>query len=155
MEQEMESKQEATALTFDEILEDKEYQAEFDRRVQKAIATSKTNMAKEIFGKEDADIKKETNSIRGENKSLREVNAILGKGITDKDEIEFIQFKVSKMEGDFAKNLDKYLEDNPKFNPTPKAIKKVSSSPSLEGKKMTGENETNRIMNDVIRSVRK
>jgi hypothetical protein len=29
-------------LTFDEILEDKEYQAEFDRRVQKAIATAKT-----------------------------------------------------------------------------------------------------------------
>lgn len=31
------------------------------------------------------------------------------------DDAEFIQFKVSKMEGDFEDNLEKFFEDNPKY----------------------------------------
>jgi len=39
---EQENSVEFTPLTFDEILEDRDYQAEFDRRVQKAINTAKS-----------------------------------------------------------------------------------------------------------------
>lgn len=60
------------------------------------------------------------NAIEKENASLKQINTILGKGITDKDEAEFIQFKVSKMEGDFNTNLDSYLKEHPRKEETPK-----------------------------------
>ena len=46
--------------------------------------------------------------------NLQKENLILRSGITDSDEIEFIVYKVSKMEGDFEDNLKQYLTDNPK-----------------------------------------
>ena len=47
--------------------------------------------------------------------NLQKENLILKSGITDEDEIEFISFKVSKMEGDFEENLKEYLANNPKY----------------------------------------
>ena len=41
--------------------------------------------------------------------------AILRAGITDDDEIEFISYKVGKMEGDFDTNLNEFLTNNTKF----------------------------------------
>lgn len=46
--------------------------------------------------------------------SARE-RAILKAGITDEDEIEFISYKVGKMEGDFDTNLNDFLTNNTKF----------------------------------------
>ena len=46
--------------------------------------------------------------------SARE-RAILRAGITDDDEIEFISYKVGKMEGDFDTNLNEFLTNNTKF----------------------------------------
>ena len=40
--------QDGTPLTFDEILSDKTYQAEFDRRVGQAIETAKKNWQKAV-----------------------------------------------------------------------------------------------------------
>lgn len=48
--------------------------------------------------------------------NLKRENEVLKSGITDPDEIEFIVYKVSKMEGEFEDNLKQYLADNPKFN---------------------------------------
>ena len=48
--------------------------------------------------------------------TLKKENLVLKSGITDEDEIEFIVYKVSKMEGDFSDNLKEYLTNNPKFN---------------------------------------
>ena len=45
---------------------------------------------------------------------LEKENAVLKAGITDEDEIEFICFKVGKMDGDFKENLTQYLAENPK-----------------------------------------
>lgn len=45
---------------------------------------------------------------------LEKENAVLKAGITDEDEIEFICFKVGKMDGDFKENLSEYLANNPK-----------------------------------------
>lgn len=41
------TEQKAEVLTFDEILKDKGYQAEFDRRIQKALDTSKSKWEQE------------------------------------------------------------------------------------------------------------
>ena len=46
--------------------------------------------------------------------SARE-RAILRAGITDDDEIDFISYKVGKMEGDFDTNLNEFLTNNTKF----------------------------------------
>ena len=47
--------------------------------------------------------------------NLQKENLVLKAGIMDADEIEFICYKVGKMEGDFEENLKDYLADNPKF----------------------------------------
>lgn len=47
--------------------------------------------------------------------NLEKENAVLKAGITDQDEIEFICYKVGKMDGDFKENLTQYLADNPKY----------------------------------------
>ena len=45
---------------------------------------------------------------------LEKENAVLKAAITDQDEIEFICFKIGKMDGDFKENLTQYLAENPK-----------------------------------------
>ena len=47
--------------------------------------------------------------------NLQKENLVLKSGITDNDEVEFIVYKVSKMDGEFEDNLKQYLADNPKF----------------------------------------
>ena len=47
--------------------------------------------------------------------NLEKENAVLKAGIIDQDEIEFICYKVGKMDGDFKENLTQYLADNPKY----------------------------------------
>ncbi|MBP5694460.1 MAG: hypothetical protein J6X03_03280 [Bacilli bacterium] len=46
--------------------------------------------------------------------NLKKENLVLKSGVTNTDEIEFIIYKVSKMDGDFEDNLKQYLADNPK-----------------------------------------
>ena len=47
--------------------------------------------------------------------NLQKENLVLKSGITDTDQIEFIVYKVGKMEGDFEDNLKEYLAENPKY----------------------------------------
>lgn len=47
--------------------------------------------------------------------NLQKENEILKAGVTDEDDVEFILYKVGKMEGDFSDNLKSYLTDNPKY----------------------------------------
>lgn len=47
--------------------------------------------------------------------NLRMENEVLKAGVTDKDEIEFLVYKIGKMEGDFSDNLKEYLADNPRY----------------------------------------
>lgn len=46
--------------------------------------------------------------------ALYQENLILKKGVKPED-VDYIQFKVAKMDGDFEENLDSYLADNSKF----------------------------------------
>lgn len=71
----MEQENFAEPLTFDEILEDREYQAEFDRRVQKAINTAKSKWANEQLGTQDVASSKEYQSLQDELTSLKQALA--------------------------------------------------------------------------------
>jgi len=67
-----ENTEEYAPLTFDEILEDKEYQAEFDRRVQKAINTAKSKWEAHYEGNNSVELNEELNSLRNEIGSLKQ-----------------------------------------------------------------------------------
>lgn len=47
--------------------------------------------------------------------TLKMENEVLKAGINDPDEVEFIVYKVGKMDGDFSENLKEYLTSNPKY----------------------------------------
>lgn len=53
--------------------------------------------------------------LQAEKDSLEQLTKIYDAGVTGKDNVEFIQFKVSKMEGDFDENLKSYLDEHPKY----------------------------------------
>lgn len=46
---------------------------------------------------------------------LQKENAVLKAGVKDADDIDYVLFKVSKIEGEFEENLAKFLKDNPKY----------------------------------------
>lgn len=89
------------------------------------------------------------------NTELENENKVFKAGV-EKDSVDYVAFKVSKMEGDFDENLTKFLKDNPKFlgEHETKIMKKVGSSMNLNGKTQPNGNQTNQIMNDLIRSAR-
>lgn len=71
-------------------------------------------------------------NTKNENLTLKQERAIFKKGIVDDDTVEFIQFKVSKLEGDFNENLDKFLADNPKY-----LTKEQTKKPDTTGQRQT------------------
>lgn len=48
------------------------------------------------------------------NESLAQENQVL-KANVNIDDVDYVLFKVSKMEGDFEENLAEFLKDNPKY----------------------------------------
>lgn len=46
---------------------------------------------------------------------LEKENAVLKTGVKNADDIDYILYKVGKMEGEFNENLAKFLKDNPKY----------------------------------------
>ena len=50
-----------------------------------------------------------------ENEDLKKENMLFKKGVTNSDDVEFLVFKISKMNGDFEDNVDKFLKENPKY----------------------------------------
>ena len=46
---------------------------------------------------------------------LQKENAVLKAGVKDADDIDYVLYKVGKMEGEFDENLAKFLKDNPKY----------------------------------------
>lgn len=63
-------------LTFDEILEDKEYQREFDRRVQKAINTAKAKWTNGRVANEDVASSEAYKSLQDELTNLKQTMAM-------------------------------------------------------------------------------
>ncbi len=78
--------------------------------------------AEQKQAEKDAEYQKTLNELN----TLKQTNAILSAGV-NKDDADYVLFKVGKMEGDFDENLTKFLKDNPKYK---------ESEP--EGQKATG-----------------
>lgn len=58
----------------------------------------------------DAEYQKALNELN----NLKQTNAVLEAGV-NKEDVDYVIFKVSKMEGEFEENLAKFLKDNPKY----------------------------------------
>lgn len=69
--------------------------------------------------------------------NLKQTNAVLEAGV-NKEDVDYVVFKVSKMEGDFEENLNEFLKENSKFlkqenkveepKATGTAVRKINSS---------------------------
>lgn len=90
--------------------------------------------AEQKQAEKEAEYKKTLNELN----TLKQTNAVLEAGV-NKDDVDYVLFKVNKMEGDFEENLTKFLKDNPKYlkqetQTEPKAtgtsVKSISSSES-------------------------
>lgn len=113
----------------DEVVEKKFTQDEVNNIVKERLAKaqkgipSKEELAKYNEWKESQktqeekydELVKEGNEKDTTISTLKMENEVLKAGITDADEVEFIVYKVGKMEGDFSQNLKDYLADNPKY----------------------------------------
>lgn len=61
-----------------------------------------------------AEKEKEYQETSTKNTTLEKENKVLRKGVNI-DDVDYVIFKVSKMEGEFEDNLSAFLTDNPKF----------------------------------------
>lgn len=66
--------------------------------------------AEQKQAEKEAEYQKTLNELN----TLKQTNAILEAGV-NKDDADYVLFKVSKMEGEFDENLAKFLQDNPKY----------------------------------------
>lgn len=76
-----------------------------------------------------AEALKELETLRQEKLNTQRENALLKKGINN-DDIDYVMFKVGKMEGEFDENLVEFLKENPKF--TAKEEKSVASTTGVK-----------------------
>lgn len=67
--------------------------------------------AEQKQAEKEAEYQQKVNEIS----QLQKENAVLRAGVKDVDDVDYILFKVSKMEGEFEENLAKFLQDNPKY----------------------------------------
>ena len=63
-----------------------------------------------------------------ERDSLKQENQVLKSGVNI-DDVDYVLFKVSKMEGDFEENLESFLKENPKY---------LQKEETIEAPKTTG-----------------
>lgn len=66
--------------------------------------------AEQKQAEKEAEYQKTLNEL----KTLKQTNAVLEAGV-NKDDADYVLFKVSRMEGEFDENLAKFLKDNPKY----------------------------------------
>ncbi len=80
--------------------------------------------------------------LQAEKDSLEQLTKIYDAGVTGKDNVEFIQFKVSKMEGNFDENLKSYLDEHPNYlqkevekepKSTGESVKRISKDSDVDG----------------------
>ena len=77
-----------------------------------------------------AEKEKELETLRQEKLNTQRENALLKKGINEND-IDYVMFKVGKMEGEFDENLVEFLKENPKFT-TKEETKTVASTTGIK-----------------------
>lgn len=66
--------------------------------------------AEQKQAEKEAEYQKTLNELN----TLKQTNAVLEAGV-NKEDADYVLFKVGKMEGEFDENLAKFLKDNPKY----------------------------------------
>lgn len=61
---------------------------------------------------------RELSEAKAAAEALRHENAVIKAGV-NADDVDYVLFKVGKMEGDFGDNLKQFLENNPKYTTEP------------------------------------
>ena len=103
-------------------------QAELDRIISERIARERKNLpdeadlkafkewkkAQQTEAEKAAEREKEYQALQSKSIELERENAVIKAGVKA-DDVEFVIFKVSRMEGDFKENLDSFLAENKKF----------------------------------------
>jgi len=81
---------------------------------------------------------RELETLRQEKLNTQRENALLKKGVSN-EELDYVMFKVGKMDGEFEDNLELFLKDNPKY-----LTKEETKVASTTGVKTSGvENKEN------------
>lgn len=136
----------AKALDYKKKFEDLQASIEGDDGVNAKLKNITT---------ERDDYKSKYETLNEEYSVLNATNKVANAGIKP-EFAEYVATKVLKMTSDtidFDTALKSYKAKNPQFNVETTVVKK-NSSVSLDGKEQTNQNETNQIMNDLIRSAR-
>ena len=118
--EEVETKQEENVKTFTQE-EVNELLGKEKSRLKKGMPSKEEMEAfnkwkesqKTIEEKQQENLSK-ISTLETEKQTLENENLILRKGVKEED-VDYVLFKVSKMDGDFEENLDSYLADNSKF----------------------------------------
>lgn len=98
-----------TMLKKEKQKAEKKYEGIDVAKYKEWVESQKT--AEEKQAEKDAEYAKKDTTIS----QLQKENAILKAGVKNADDIDYVLFKVSKMEGEFDENLAKFLKDNPKY----------------------------------------
>lgn len=98
-----------TMLKKEKQKAEKKYEGIDVAKYKEWVESQKT--AEEKQAEKEAEYAKKDTTIS----QLQKENAILKAGVKNADDIDYVLFKVGKMEGEFDENLAKFLKDNPKY----------------------------------------
>lgn len=107
---------------------------EAQRMVDKALAKNlppKAEMqefrdwkeSKKTDAEKQTERERELETARNELSSVKQENLALKKGVNS-DDLDYVVFKVSKLDGEFEDNLEEFLKENPKFTSVSEATTK-------------------------------
>ena len=89
--------------------------------------------AEQKQAEKDAEYQKTLNELN----ILKQTNTVLEAGV-NKEDVDYVIFKVSKMEGEFEENLEKFLKDNPKYKESEPEVQKATGT---QVKKINSQND--------------
>lgn len=89
--------------------------------------------AEEKQAEKEAEYQRTLNELN----TLKQTNAVLEAGV-NKEDVDYVIFKVSKMEGEFGENLEKFLKDNPKYKESEPEVQKATGT---QVKKINSQND--------------
>lgn len=70
--------------------------------------------SKKTDAEKQTELTQKLSDTANENTSLKQENQVLKSGV-NVDDVDYVLFKVSKMEGEFEDNLEDFLKNNPKY----------------------------------------
>ena len=126
-------------------------QAELDKVIADRLARERAKMpaadklkafeewqkAQQSEAEKTAEREKELARLQSEAENLKRENAVI-KAEVNVDDVDYVLFKVGKMEGDFGKNLEAYLKENKKFTaPKTTQVQGTQHDPSRAGDNST------------------